>query len=143
MICRAMTKASLLWQWLVADRDQADPDVEAGQAGGIEVLTENSEVGSGVRSGRVDQYLVTPDGDTDHRPARVVGPVLGHRLYAALPDRGLVDPVRVAPQRNEHRPEQQDDDDDAGGTAERRRGRLAGDLSDPVQGHHHDAAGQD
>src|SRR5215471_12211462 len=84
--------SALLWQWLVGDRDQANPDVEAGQAGVVEVLTENSEVGSGLRPGCVDQHLVTRGGDADHRPARVAGPLLGHGLHVALPDRGLVDP---------------------------------------------------
>jgi hypothetical protein len=82
-------------QRLVGDRDQADRDVEAGQAGGVEVLAENSQVGSRARPRRVHQDLVTGGGDAEHGPARVVGLVLGHRLHVGLPDRGLVNPSEL------------------------------------------------
>ena len=55
-----------LWQGLVADRDQAYPDVEATQASGVKVLAEHGEVGSGVRSDHVDQHPVARGGDADH-----------------------------------------------------------------------------
>jgi hypothetical protein len=63
---RSRTSVRLSWQGLVADRDQADPDVEAGQAGGVEVLAEHGEVGGRARSGRVHQHPVTRGDDANH-----------------------------------------------------------------------------
>lgn len=64
--CRDGTSARLLRQGLVAGCDQADPDVEGGQPGGVKVLAESSEAGSGIRPCRVDQHPVTRGRDAHH-----------------------------------------------------------------------------
>ena len=85
----------LPWRRLVAGWDQADAHVETVQARGVEVAAEQSEVGSWARPCGLDQHPVARRGDANHGPARIAGQVLGQRLHVALPDGGLVDPIRV------------------------------------------------
>ena len=133
----------LPWRRLVAGWDQADAHVETVQARGVEVAAEQSEVGSWARPCGLDQHPVARRGDANHGPARIVGQVLGQRLHVALPDGGLVDPIRVDLQMDDHRQQEAGNDGDGAAITEGRSGRLAGDPVDPVGGHDHDAAGED